>query len=47
MKARGYVDFSALLWAGIMIGLLLGGCGYCAGGYALRHLRVEWSEPRE
>ena len=46
MNARGYVDFSALLWVGLVIGLLLGGCGYCAGSYVVRQLHIEWSEPR-
>lgn len=47
MNARGYADFSALLWVGLVIGVLLGGCGFYAGGYVIRHLHVEWSEPRE
>lgn len=44
MNARGYANFSALLWVGLAIGVLLGGCGYCGGSYVLRHLRVEWRE---
>lgn len=41
---RGYIDFSALLWAGLLFGLILGGCGFCAGSYVVRHLdvSVEW-----
>ena len=47
MSARGYADFSALLWVGLVIGVLLGACGTWAGGYMLERLRVEWSEPRQ
>jgi hypothetical protein len=39
--ARGYVDFSALFWAGLVCGLLLGACGYCVASYASRHVDVE------
>lgn len=45
MKARGYADFSALLWAGILIGLVLGGCIYCAASYVSPRMHVEWTEP--
>lgn len=47
MKARGYVDFSALLWLGLVLGLVLGACGYCGGSYVLRHVRVEWNAAPE
>lgn len=47
MKARGYVDFSALLWVGLVIGLLLGGCGYFASSSVFRRLHVEWRQPAE
>lgn len=47
MNARGFVDFSALFWLGLVLGVLLGGFGSCAGGYVLRRVQVEWSEPAQ
>lgn len=40
-STRGYIDFSALFWAGIVCGLLLGACGYCVVSYASRHVDVQ------
>lgn len=39
--ARGYVNFAALFWVGIVAGVLLGACGYCVASYAARHVDVK------
>jgi hypothetical protein len=41
LATRGYVDFSALFWLGLVAGLLLGACGYCLASQASRHVEVE------
>lgn len=41
-KERGFVDFSALFWAGLLLGVLLGACGSCAGRYLVQHVEVSF-----